>query len=302
MRENALLQHVYRSNDALPPFVTIPPGDDMAGLRLAGPDLLVAVDQVADQLHFDLAHTPLELVGRKALTRNLSDIAAMAAQPTAAVVAVCLPQDFGHSRATALFDALRKTAEEFACPLVGGDISIWPGRLLLSVTVLAQPWPDASPIRRTGAQPGDQLVVTGHLGGSFPTGHHLTFTPRLDAAHQLAASPTLRPTAMIDLSDGIAQDLPRLVPHAVVQAADLPLRPGLPDSNDDPAWTHALGDGEDYELLMAIPAAADLPEHIAGVPLTRIGHVAEHAGHRVITPAGQSLPLADAAHGWEHGR
>jgi thiamine-monophosphate kinase len=315
VRENALLQHVYAANADLPPFVTIPPGDDMAALRLDDPTLLIAVDQVADGVHFELANTPLELVGRKALTRNLSDIAAMAAQPVAAVVAVCLPRDFGQDRATALFDALRQTAAAFDCPLVGGDISVWDGKLLLSVTVLARPWPDTEPVTRTGAQVGDAIYVTGTLGHSFPTGHHLRFEPRLELARHLVTTSGSTsggaPTAMIDLSDGIAQDLPRLVEHAEVHARILPVRHGETAPGRAP-WQHALGDGEDYELLFTAPPEAEIP-HAFGdeedgdepVLITRIGTVTNSDGIVVVTPDGERLSMAEcfptSGGGWEHG-
>ncbi|MBB6428451.1 thiamine-phosphate kinase [Algisphaera agarilytica] len=314
MRENDLLQHVYAGNTALPDAVTIPPGDDMGAITFGDRSLLVAVDQVADGVHFDLANTPLAKVGRKAITRNLSDIAAMAAKPTAAVVAACLPRDFGEANATALFNAMRDTAQTYSCPLIGGDTAIWDGKLLLSVTVFAEPWRDAedqpiAPVERTGAQPGDAIYVTGELGHSFPTGHHLDFEPRIELARELvlASGGATRPTAMIDLSDGIAQDLPRLVEHAELQMRILPLRQGESVDGREP-WQHALGDGEDYELLFTAPADAVIP-HAFGhdedeskhVLITRIGTVTDAGGIVVVTPEGESLALDQAdAKGWEH--
>ncbi|MEM6853917.1 MAG: thiamine-phosphate kinase [Planctomycetota bacterium] len=317
MRENDLLQHVYAANAALPGSVTIRPGDDMGAVDFGGSSLLVAVDQVADGVHFELAHTPIEKIGRKAITRNLSDVAAMAAKPTAAVAAVCLPRDFGEANATALFDAMRRTAEAFACPLVGGDISMWDGQLLISVTVFAEPWRDAegqplTPVQRRGARPGDAIYVTGELGHSFLTGHHLDFTPRLELAHHLVAHAggKNRPTAMIDVSDGIAQDLPRLVEHAEVHARILPIR-DHPSSPGREAWQHALGDGEDYELMFTAPEDADIP-HAFGddddedqVLITRIGTVTDAGGITVITPENQRLNLSacftsGGGGGWEH--
>ncbi|MEM8739746.1 MAG: thiamine-phosphate kinase [Planctomycetota bacterium] len=302
MRENQLLEHIYRANSALPAHVTLPPGDDMGAIDFTGSSLLVAVDQLADGVHIDLAVDPLELVGRKAVTRNLSDVAAMAAKPVAAVVAVSLPRGFGQERATALFDAMRQTAADFGCPLIGGDLAVWDHPLLASVTVFAQPHPGVEPITRTGSQPGDAIYVTGHLGGSLPTGHHLTFTPRLAAAAALAADPATRPRAMIDLSDGLAQDLPRLTTHAQLHADRLPLRP-CDTPTDRPAWQHALGDGEDYELLFAAAPDAPIPPQLAGVPITRIGTVTHADGHVVLDPHQQRLSLAEATRdhpGWEH--
>lgn len=319
MRENDLLQHVYAANAPLKDFprpgaVTIPPGDDMGAIVFGDSTLLVAVDQVADGVHFNLADTPLEKIGRKAVTRNLSDVAAMAAKPVAAVVAVCLPRDFGESNATALFDAMRTTAADSTCPLIGGDISMWDGKLLVSVTVFAEPWraddgEPIAPVQRTGSRPGDAIYVTGQLGYSLPTGRHLDFSPRIELARRLVADTTTRPHAMIDLSDGIAQDLPRLVDHAELFAADLPIVSY--DADDDtPAWQHALGDGEDYELLFTAAGDATIPAQLDGVAITRIGTVANAGGIVVATPAPGSRTLAlqdcftsgggGGGGGWEH--
>src|SRR5690606_5727421 len=114
--------------------VVIPPGDDMGGVTIGGQRVLVAVDQVADRVQVDLATTPIEKVGRKAITRNLSDVAAMAAKPVGCVVAASLPRSLGEAKANALSDAMRTTAAAYDCPLFGGDVSIWEGPLLLTVT------------------------------------------------------------------------------------------------------------------------------------------------------------------------
>lgn len=308
MRENQLLQHVYAANAGLPTNVSIPPGDDMGAIDFGGRTLLIAVDQVVDQVHFDLVSTPLDKIGRKAITRNLSDVAAMAAKPVGAVAAVCLPRDFGQQNATALFDAMRTTAAAFACPLIGGDIAMHDGPLTIGVTVFAEPWEGVEPVRRTGSKLGDAIYVTGELGNSLASGHHLDFTPRLDLARWLASDPKTRPTAMIDLSDGIAQDLPRLVDHAELHARILPVREGTAPGSPKPAWQHALGDGEDYELLFTAPPEAVIPDAYEDeVLITRIGTVTDAGGIVMITPADQRLTLAECfpsggggGGGWEH--
>src|SRR5690606_22827647 len=131
----------------------------------------------------ELATASLERIARKAITRNLSDVAAMAGIPAGAVVAASLPEDFTSDQARRLFDAMREVAGQYDCPLFGGDIAVWPGRLLLSVTVLATSRADVGPIRRAGAQAGDVLFVSGELGGSLQDVagrvHHLDFEPRL---------------------------------------------------------------------------------------------------------------------------
>ena len=270
MRERDLLQHVFASNASLPADVTIPPGDDMGAIRFGDSQLLVTVDQLADGVHVNVANTPIELVGRKAITRNLSDVAAMAALPVGAVAAAALPRDFGQARADALFDAMRKTAEQYDCPLIGGDVTIWDGPLMITVTVFADP-AGVKPVLRSGAQPGDSVFVTGALGGAWDEnggGAHLTFEPRIQLARTVAESLGDNLHAMIDLSDGLATDLGHICKQsgagAEIISAAIPLR-SVP--HVDPH--RALTDGEDYELCFTVDAST-APEAIDAQQVGRI--------------------------------
>jgi thiamine-monophosphate kinase len=313
MRELDLLSHIYKANPALPGEVTVPPGDDMGAIRVGDSTLLVTVDQLADGVHFDLQSAPLKKIGRKAMTRSLSDVAAMAARPIGAVAAACLPRGFGQERAASLFDAMRHTAESYDCPLIGGDISSWDQRLILTVTVFAEPVPPG-PILRSGAAVGDTVYVTGVLGGSLetlndPPGyvHHLDFEPRIDLARTLGADAATRPRAMIDLSDGLAQDLTRICERSGVAAEIDPDR--LPtgaaavlasDRSGQPVWQHAVGDGEDYELCFTSPSPS-MGRVLDGVPVTAVGRIVAHrSGPRVTagTSDGQVIDLSGL--GWEH--
>jgi len=313
MRELELLSHIYGSNPNLPPDVTIPPGDDMGAVSIGGSTVLVTVDQLADGVHFDLVNTEINKIGRKAVTRNLSDVAAMAAKPVGAVAAACLPKGFGEARAKALFDAMHATANSFNCPLIGGDISVWDQKLIVTVTIFAEP-AGIEPVLRSGAKAGDTIYVTGHLGGSLITlddrqgyTHHLDFTPRIDLARTLALSSATRPHAMIDLSDGLGLDLVRICEqsgvNAHINADQLPISDAASAAakhSSRPAWQHTLGDGEDYELCFTAPSDS-LPDQIDGIPITSIGHVADQrSGPRVALQLADGT-LADAADfGWEH--
>jgi thiamine-monophosphate kinase len=300
MREFELLQQIYQSNARLPGNVTIAPGDDMGAITIHDGQVLAAVDQLIDQVHVDLRNTSLQLVGRKAVTRNLSDIAAMAAKPLACLATAALPRDFGDARCDELFTAMRDTAAEYNCPLIGGDVSIWDGPLHLTVTVLATP-DGVEPVLRIGAKAGDVICVTGQLGKSYPTGHHLNFEPRLTIARALASYPATRPHCMIDLSDGLARDLGHLCEmsnvSAVIDECKLPCR-------DNATWQQAVGDGEDYELLFAMDhAAIGSPGgwDILGVPVTVIGRMVPCSDKPSVTirlSDGKQLDLADK--GWEH--
>lgn len=307
MREFELLEQIFAANDRLRSrfgtLVAIPPGDDMAALRLRGRDLLVAVDQVIAGRHF-VAGTPWRLVGRKAVTRNLSDVAAMAARPLACVAAAALPPGMAEAEIRELYESLRLCAEEHRCPLVGGDTGTLPGSAdpaVISVTVLADlPEGVRRPIARDGARAGDRLYVTGALGGSFGAdglGKHLTFTPRVDEAIELARALGERLHAMIDLSDGLARDARHLAERSAVRLTidveRVPCSAGC-------SWRQALGDGEDYELCFA--AAGPVPAELRGVPVTAVGEFVAAdvtSGGRVeVRERGRIVDVAEL--GWEH--
>lgn len=302
VREFSLLSRVYRHNAALGPRVSVPPGDDMGMVSLAkGRDVLAAVDQVVDGKHFRLATTPLELIGRKAVARSLSDIAAMAAEPVAALAAVVLPRSFEESQALALFEGMRVTAEKYRCPLIGGDISIADMPLTCSVTVLAEPGPRGA-VTRGGARAGDAVYVTGTLGGAYDErtggGKHLTFEPRIELALELARLVELH--AMLDVSDGLGRDAEHIAEMSGVSisldAALLPLTPGCD-------WRRAMGDGEDYELCFTAAADARVPRELLGVPITRVGRVEEiarDAGEPRVTLRVDGATIGAATLGWEH--
>ena len=302
MREFDLLEHIYGGRGGLGGHVLIPPGDDMALLALRGRQVLAAVDQVVAGRHVKLETTPIALVGRKAIARSVSDIAAMAARPIGSIVADVLPPDFGEERAKALADAMREAAAELRCPLVGGDIAFHsdPSHpLTCSVTVLAEPV-GGRVITRGGAQIGDAGYVTGSLGGSVQSdglGRHLTFQPRVNEAIELASALGDRLHAMIDISDGLGRDASHVARESGVQiqleAARIPCAEGCD-------WRRALMDGEDYELCFT--ASGDVPEQVGGVRLTRVGDVREAAGADgpwVIVEENGRMLAADEM-GWQH--
>lgn len=303
MREFELIQSIMAHNGSLPKHVTIPPGDDMAALRLGDHDLLVAVDQVIEGVHFDRKRATLKQIGRKAVTRNLSDVAAMAGRPLASLVSAVLPKGFVEDDAEQLMAAIRETALAYNAPLIGGDTATAEGPLTLSVTVLAVA-DGIKPVKRSGAQAGDAIYVTGQLGGSNHEydgrTHHLDFEPRIELARKLAADPDTRPTAMIDLSDGLARDLPHLVRGAEIKAHLLPVTAvarQFAARDGRPGWLHAVADGEDYELLFTASGDAAIPKQIDGVPITRIGVVNEQ-DHVVLIDGNERISIEGL--GWEH--
>jgi len=319
MRESDLLKKIFAANALLPDSVTLPPGDDMGALRIGDQQVLVTTDQLVESVHFDppsqFNNVSVEKIGRKAMTRNLSDVAAMAAQPVGAVAAACLNDSVGADRAEALFEAMRNTGQEFNCPLFGGDVSIWDKPTVLTITIIAQP-AGIGPILRSTAKPGDKVYVTGRLGGSLETiagrTHHLDFEPRIELARTLAGQFDLH--AMIDLSDGLARDLGHICRlsnvHAEISTDSLPISDAAfqrAQKLSCPAWQCALGDGEDYELCFTTAADTALPDEIDGVAITEVGFIAniESAPTKKTAPTIQ-IQLPDGSRkdvtdlGWEH--
>jgi thiamine-monophosphate kinase len=206
------------------PRILIGPGDDTAALNWpSDKPVLVTTDMLLDSSCFRLAEAGARRVGRKAMAVNLSDIAAMAGRPVAAVVSVGLPRQGGMALAEELYRGLREMADAFDTALVGGDTNSWDGPLVISVTVLGEAT-ERGPVRRSGARPGDWLFVTGPLGGSI-RGKHLDFMPRIREALALHAAVPLR--AMIDISDGLAADVNHLCEEsrcgAVLRGENIPI-------------------------------------------------------------------------------
>lgn len=281
------------------PRVLLGPGDDTAALALTpGAPCLVTTDMLLEGSCFRLAEAGPRRVGRKAMAVNLSDIAAMAGRPVAAVVSVGLPRRGGRSLAEELYRGLREVADAFDTAVCGGDTNSWDGPLVISVTLLGEATA-RGPVKRSGARPGDWLFVTGPLGGSI-LGKHLDFTPRVREALRLHECADLR--AMIDVSDGLAADVNHLCEEsrcgAVLRAEAVPVADAARGMSDGrPPLEHALGDGEDFELVFAVaPAEGERllrAQPVPGVTLHHIGECVE-AGlwldeggrRRVLPPTG----------------
>jgi thiamine-monophosphate kinase len=243
-RESAFLDWVRRRSRA-GGGVAVGIGHDAALVRL-GPRTILKVDAVVEGTHVRRA-SPGQ-IGRKAMARPLSDLAAVAGVPRFALVSIVLPRGRGLGYAKAVYLGAERMGRRFGVRIVGGDLTVGRGPLVVSVTIAGEPGPGGF-AARSGARPGDRIFVTGPLGGSS-LGKHLRFTPRLREARRL------RPTAMIDISDGFALDLARLCEASGVGArVDLSKVPvsaaarKLARRTGLPALEHALFDGEDYELL-----------------------------------------------------
>jgi len=293
MNESKLLDLIYKRSEGLGlsgARLLVGPGDDCAVIETPGGDvLLLTVDQVVEGRHYEPG-TDLDLVARKAIARSVSDIAAMGGVPTWSMATGILPSGF--AQGDELFEAMSTWALHWGCPLIGGDIASSDGPLSLTVTVCGRMEMGSSPKLRSGARVGDEVWVTGPLGGSFASGRHLTFEPRLDIGQHSAAC--ARVHAMMDISDGLGRDAGRLARASGVlieiEASKIPTHEGVA------TWHAAAGEGEDHELLIG---GERLDEHLPGLlgPIGRcVAGVAP--GVVVVDEAGVRHDAGDL--GWNH--
>lgn len=314
------------------PGVTLGLGDDAALVEL-GPNLgILTADMLVEGIHFERGAVSPNDLGYKALAINVSDVAAMGGSPRYALVSLGLPQDTEASWVVELYGGLRDAAREYATAIVGGDTSR-SERLVLSIAVTGEVARGGA-VTRSGARPGDRLVVTGALGASAG-GLRLMQAPPHDVAHAVSSdwgrslvAAHLRPvarvgegqtlaqsgaTAMMDVSDGLAKDLGRLCEASDVGAsvvlADLPIALSIKKLVDvlpdvDPLEL-ALEGGEDYELLATLPpeavaaAGTKLAERF-GTQLTDIGEIRENRG--LIAALADGTERILEPRGWDHFR
>lgn len=315
LTEEQLLEAIRRVLSGAGPEVRVGVGDDAAVLAPTAGELVITADALVENVHFLRGATGAHDLGHKAIVVNVSDISAMGASPRSAVCTLTLTPDVEASWVMELFGGMREACDEYALWLVGGDLSRG-GEIAISITVTGEVAPGRA-VLRSGARPGDRLVVTGELGGSA-AGLRFTRLTRPTQEQRVAIRRHLRPTArvgeggvlarhgataMIDISDGLSIDLSRLLKASGVAARlELDRLPvGHLATIDD-----ALGGGEDYELLAALPdpdavdaAAAELKEAF-GVPLSQIGIVVEGEGPVAVSSDGSEHPLEPT--GWDHFR
>ena len=305
--ESELIEY-FRRRIPSHPRLRLGLGDDAAVLRMDDVgECVMTVDLLTDGVDFELEKADPRRVGRKSLAVNLSDLAAMAALPLAGVVALALPRRGGLDLAMELYEGMLPLAEEYELAIAGGDTNSWDGPLALSLTLLGKVASDDGALRRGGARAGDKIIVTGRFGGSILQ-HQFDFQPRVREA--ILLNERYRLHAGIDVSDGLAIDLGRIAKESgcgavldldAVPVAEDAKRLAAQSAEGRSALEHALADGEDFELILAVPAedaARILEDQPLDVLLTAVGEfVSEpglwqtdsHKGKRKLVPGG-----------WEH--
>lgn len=299
--ESDLIRRIAERHRSNHESIIVGIGDDAAALRVSGPNvLLTTCDLLVEGIHFDLRYTDSYRLGRKALAVNLSDIAAMGGTARHFVVSLALPASLSVAFVDDFYRGMMELAEQFHTHLVGGDTNASPTQLMIAITVLGEVHPDHL-LRRSGAEPGDAIFVTGTLGDAAlgllmlqgdvpltesatargPVSRHLTPFPRLREGKMIADNHLA--SAMIDISDGLLIDLQRILTAsgagATVFLSQLPRSHDFEHNHGYPEKTKiacALGGGEDYELLFtAHPAREGELRRLAtaDVPITRIGEI-----------------------------
>ncbi len=268
--------------------IVIPPGDDCAAIKLSEDSLLLlTVDQLSEDIHYYSkdSHDPVcpEKAGRKLLARNISDIAAMAGKPLYALPAISMRSDYDQEWLDGFMTGILDCAKEYNIHIIGGDLASAKANVA-SLTLVGSVLPHQV-CRRNQASEGNLIFVTGEFGGSLETGKHLDFQPKLYEAHWLAENGFT--SAIIDVSDGLLQDLSRVcIASSLSSILDEECIPCSSIDNVRLPLENAYLDGEDYELLFAVPES--MKDELADqwpfkVQLSKIGQFTESIGESTIS-------------------
>lgn len=329
--EFKLIEHLTKSFKIAQPSTVKGVGDDAAILDFKDKRVVVSSDLLVEGVHFDLSYMPLKHLGYKAVMVNLSDIYAMNAKATQIIVSIAVSNRFPLEALEALYAGIETAANLYQVDLVGGDTTSSQTGLLISVTAIGE-IESGKEVYRNGAKPNDLLVVTGDLGGAYMGLQVLerekavfqvnpNNQPDLDAYTyimerqlkpearkdivKLLADLDVKPTSMIDISDGLSSEILHLCTQSEVGCDvfedKIPLDPQVISSCEEfdiDSTTVALNGGEDYELLFTI-SQADY-DKIKGNPnLTVIGYMKEkEAGAHLVTRAETKIPIK--AQGWRN--
>ena len=330
--EFGLINRLTRAFSLNRPETLLGIGDDAAVWKPAkGLVSVVSSDLLVEGVHFDLSYMPLAHLGYKAIVVNLSDIFAMNAEPTGVVVSVAISNRFPVEAMEELYLGIRTACESYGVDLLGGDTSASPQGLTLSVTAIGQVEPDRY-VKRSGANPKDLICVSGDVGAAYAgflvldreksvylgnpslqpdlndydyvVGRQLRPEARVDILRKLREA-GIQPTAMIDISDGVASELHHLCRQsktgATIYAHKLPIDPQAVKVAEEfgiSPTTFAMNGGEDYELMFTIPIT-DFDKVRSWPEVSIIGHMTDDpALIQMILDSGEMVDVQ--AQGWQH--
>ncbi len=327
--EFGLIDHLAKNFEVTQKSTIKTIGDDAAVLEFDDKRVVVSTDFLVEGVHFDLSYMPLKHLGYKAVIVNLSDVYAMNAEATQITVSIAVSNRFPLEAIEELYAGVQTACKLYNVDLVGGDTTSSTSGLIISVTAIGQV-KKGDEVYRSGAKPNDLLVVTGDLGGAYLGLQVLerekevfkvnpNSQPDLDAYTyiierqlkpearkdiiKLLEDLEVKPTSMIDISDGLSSEILHLCKHSKVGCdlyeEKLPLDPQVISTSEEfnmDSTTIALSGGEDYELLMTI-SQEDFPKIKANPHLTVIGYMTDEAsGAHLVTRGEQKIPLT--AQGW----
>jgi len=329
--EFGLIGRIRETTPVRNPSTVLGIGDDAAILEPGRAQVVVSTDMLVEGVHFDLSFCPLRHLGYKAVAVNVSDIAAMNALPTQITVSLAIGSRYTVEALDELYEGIRLACENYKVDLVGGDTTSSNAGLVISITALGEVDRDQA-VRRSTAKTNDLVCVTGDLGAAYLglqvlerekqvfldnpdmqpdlqqkeylVQRQLKPEARMDVIHELRDL-GVKPTSMIDISDGLASELMHICSQSKVGAAiyqdKLPVDQQVLDTAEefrlDPVMC-ALNGGEDYELLFTV-ALADFDKIRNHPDITIIGKITEAGeGVRLVTPSGNTFPVK--AQGWTH--
>jgi thiamine-monophosphate kinase len=327
--EFGLIEHLTKNFSTHHPSTLKSVGDDAAVLDFKDKKVVLTTDMLVEGVHFDLGYMPLKHLGYKAVVANLSDIYAMNAEATQIVVSIAVSNRFSLEALEDLYDGIRLAAKRFKVDLVGGDTTSSKTGLIISITALGNASAEEI-VYRNGAKANDLLVVSGDLGGaymglqvlerekevfkvnpnnqpdlepySYIVERQLKPEARKDIV-ELLKKLEVRPTAMIDISDGLSSEILHLCKQSIVGCKlyedKIPLDPTVITACEEfqiDSTLVALSGGEDYELLFTLDQH-QYPKIKGNPHLTVIGHMTDPSkGSALVTRGGTEIPLT--AQGW----
>ena len=327
--EFGLIDHLTKNNETRNASTILSIGDDGAVIDHFGKQTVVSTDMLIEGIHFDLMYTPLKHLGYKSIVVNLSDIYAMNATPTQVTMNIAFSNRFSLEALEEFYEGVYFACEKYNVDLIGGDTTSSQKGFVISVTAIGEVAPDQY-VKRSGAKKGDLVCVSGDLGGAFLgltllerekkiylehpglqpdlenqdyiIGRMLKPEARKDIIEFFATN-EIRPTAMMDISDGLSSELIHICKQSrmgcVIYEEKLPIHPDAKQYayklELDPTAA-ALSGGEDYELLFTL-SQEDYDKITLNEQISTVGYITDESeGNHILTKGGNKYPLT--AQGW----